>query len=97
MQRQSSHLTESPLEELHNYFELEVLAALKARDLRLDPDTFVDVLALALNELPARYIRHRVDLIYFTAPAELAALKQRIEQAIDHALQRLQKARPGNA
>ena len=86
MKRQNIEIEDSPFEELHNYFEYEVLAALKARKLGLDPDTFVDVLALALNELPARYIRHKVDMVYFTDPKDLAAIKQRIERAIDQAL-----------
>ena len=89
MKRQGTDVTESPFEELHNYFEFEVLAALKARNLGLDADTFVDVLALALNELPARYIRHKVDMVYFTDPSDLATMQRQIEIAIDHALAHL--------
>ena len=86
MKRQGRDVTRSPFEELHNYFEYEVLTALKARNLGLDADTFVDVLALALNELPPRYIRHKVDMVYFTEREDLTVIKQQIELAIDHAL-----------
>ena len=79
MKRKPPEFHEPPLEELHNYFEYEVLAALRARQLELDVDTFVDVLALALNELPAKYIRHKVDMVYFTDPADLAAINRRVE------------------
>ena len=89
MKRNSNDLSSPPFEELHNYYEYEVLAALKARNLGLDPDTFVDLMALTLNALPARYIRHKVDMVYFTEPRELEAMKARVQEAIDVALRNL--------
>lgn len=79
----------SPLEQLHNYFEHLVLEALRARAINLDEDSFVDVACVALNELPAKYIRHDVDMAYFTEPSEMAIIHSRVERAIDLALDRV--------
>lgn len=79
----------SPLEQLHNYFENLVIEALRARAINLDEDTFVDVACVALNELPAKYIRHDVDMAYFTEPNEMAIIHSRVERAIDLALGRV--------
>ena len=79
----------SPLEQLHNYFENLVIEALRARAINLDEDTFVDVACVALNELPAKYIRHDVDMAYFTEPSEMAIIRSRVERAIDLALGRV--------
>ena len=79
----------SPLEQLHNYFENLVIEALRARAIALDEDTFVDVACVALNELPAKYIRHDVDMAYFTEPSEMAIIHSRVERALDLALGRV--------
>jgi hypothetical protein len=63
--------------------------ALRDRDIELDDDTFVDVVCVALNELPAKYIRHDVDMAYFTDPSDMAIINSRIERAIDLALGRV--------
>jgi len=42
-----------------------------------------------LNELPAKYIRHDVDMAYFTEPSEMANIHSRVERAIDLALGRV--------
>jgi hypothetical protein len=85
----SPSLSYSSLEQLHNYFERPVIDALRDRDIELDDDTFVDVVCVALNELPAKYIRHDVDMAYFTEPTDMAIINSRIERAIDLALGRV--------
>lgn len=82
-------LPNSPLEQLHNYYERLVLDAIRARGMNLDEDAFVDVACVALNELPAKYIRHDVDMAYFTSPEEMAALHNRVQRAIDMAIGRV--------
>ena len=82
-------LNSPQLEQLHNYFENLVLTALHARGLNLDEDTFVDVACVALNELPAKYIRHDVDMAYFTDPADLAVIHGKVARALDLALGRV--------
>jgi hypothetical protein len=84
----------SPIEQLHNYYEHLVLDALRNRTIRLDNDTFVDAACVALNELPAKYIRHDVDMAYFTDPQEMAAILSRVERAVDLALGRVLSRQP---
>jgi Late competence development protein ComFB len=77
------------LEQMHNYFERLVLDAVAARKLDLDDDALVDIACIALNDLPAKYIRHEVDMAYFTDPAEIAAMHGRVSRAIDMAIGRV--------
>lgn len=84
----------SPIEQLHNYYENLVLEALRNRPVRLDNETFVDVACVALNELPAKYIRHDVDMAYFTDPQEMATILNRVERAVDLALGRVLSRNP---
>lgn len=79
----------SRLEQMHNYYERLVLDAVNARRLELDDDSLVDIACIALNELPARYIRHEVDMAYFTDPAEIAAMHGRVARAVDLAVGRV--------
>lgn len=91
--RKSSAYSESALEQVHNYYERQVIYALHRRESRLDEDTFADLVCIALNELPAKYIRHEVDLVYFSDPAEIEAMKANVERAIDFALGQLGSGR----
>ncbi len=77
------------IEQMHNYFERLVLDALVARQLDIDDDALVDIACVALNELPAKYIRHEVDMAYFTDPTELAAMQGRVMRAVDLAIGRV--------
>ena len=85
----SPSLSYSSLEQLHNFFERPVIDALRERNIDLDDDTFVDVICVALNELPAKYIRHDVDMVYFTNPSDMVIINSRIERALDVALERV--------
>ncbi len=74
---------------IHNYFERLVIEALDSRDLDVDADTYADIACVALNALPARYIRHDVDMAYFTTPVEYVALRKQVDLAIDAAIKRV--------
>lgn len=89
LSKRPTSLPESPLEQLHNYYEHRVIDALRARKLSVDDDTFVDIACIALNELPAKYIRYEVDMAYFSDPVELAAMNAKIERAVDLAIGRV--------
>ncbi len=85
--------TVSPLEQINNYFERLVIEELAGRILNMDNDALIDVTCIALNELPAKYIRHEVDLLYFTGPAEMEALHARVSRAVDMAIGRVVSGR----
>ena len=63
-----------------------------------DPDYWGDVACVALNQLPARYIRYSIDLADRLTDAQWEEMGQAIHAAIAHALQvtrRRQSSRVG--
>ena len=75
-------------ENIHNYYEQLVLRRLQEiigpSD---DPDFIEDVACVALNQLPARYVRHNVDMVYYLTATEREAMQQQIEKAVTHAIE----------
>ena len=72
-------------EQVHNYYErlvLEDVVRLSNRYPDFNDDMLADVACIALNQLPARYVRHDVDLMFFLTEKD----RQHIEQSIDAAL-----------
>lgn len=74
---------------IHNYFERLVLESIRDKQLPVDMDTIEDIACLALNELPAKYIRHDVDMAFYTSPQDMAALRERVERAVRAAIVRV--------
>jgi len=66
-----------------------------------DNDFLTDVACVALNNLPARYIRHSVDATFYMSSEELANITVSINDAVDHAIayveQRLHEHPDGTA
>ena len=52
-----------------------------------DQDFLEDVLCVALNQLPARYVRHNVDMVYYLTAEERQGMQQQIEKAVTHAIE----------
>lgn len=77
------------LDSVHNYSETLVLqrvtAALGARGADLDQEQLTDVVCLALNNLPPRYVRHTVDYLSHLTPREQRELEAAVDQAIAEA------------
>ena len=74
---------------LYNYYERLVLdyisSELVSRYPEHDEDFFLDVACYSLTRLPARYIRHEIDLIYYQEPGELEQIKDRVVGVVDDA------------
>jgi competence protein ComFB len=73
-----------------NYYEtliLELLNEQASRD--LDNDTLHDIACIALNSLPAKYIRHDVDMAFFNTREETEQMRANARQAIAAAEQKL--------
>ncbi len=82
----------SILDTIQNYYEpmvLEELAdILRVRKLtEPDEDTLGDIVCVALNHLPPRYIRHEVDMIYYLSPAEAKEMRDKVRKATEDALE----------
>lgn len=78
------------LASIQNYYERLVLESIQkrfaGRDELKDPDFVADLACLALNALPARYVRHAVDLWSHLSDEERSTIMNQVESAIDQAL-----------
>lgn len=74
---------------IHNYYERlvfdEVLRVSSERNRPVDPRLLADIACVALNRLPARYIRHDVDYSFYLTVEERDDQKRRIADAVSQA------------
>lgn len=78
-------------DDIHNYYERLVLEHIEALELdRIHSNEFIaDLCCLVLNKLPARYIRHEVDMEFYLSSKERREMQVRVEEAIAATLQQL--------
>jgi len=53
-------------------------------------ELLADVACVALNRLPARYIRHSVDFLFYLTERERAELEKAVQAAVKHAFEFVQ-------
>lgn len=76
------------LENIHNYYEQLVLRRLQEIIGPTDDRDFLeDAACVALNQLPARYVRHNVDMVYYLTAEERETMQEQIEKAVTHAIE----------
>lgn len=63
----------------------------KYAHLTRDDDYMADLCCLVLNQLPAHYIRHTVDMVYFTTPAQRDEMELRVHDAVSKSVAWLDK------
>ncbi|NKB35273.1 MAG: hypothetical protein GKR91_19420 [Pseudomonadales bacterium] len=83
-----------PMEGIRNYYELQVTAQIEQfaeKFSELNEEDISDIACLALNQLPSRYFKHGVDLSFYTTPEEKMKMDQRIEDAIEFALEHVRR------
>lgn len=76
------------IEQIHNYYERLVLDEVvrRARELpNATQDMVADMACVALNQLPARYVRHDVDLVFYLTEAERHQSDTALLAALDYA------------
>jgi hypothetical protein len=79
----------SSIEQIHNYYERLVLDEVvrRARDMPgITADMVADMACVALNKLPARYVRHDVDLVFYLTEIERHQSDTAMQQAIEEAI-----------
>lgn len=83
----------SIMDSIQNYYEplvIETLAELtNGKD--FSHDRLIDVMCVALNHLPPRYIRHEVDMIYYLSPIEAKEMRDKVKDAVEHAMDYVDK------
>ena len=78
----------SNFEQVHNYYERLVFEEIIRRSRQFEnftTDMLSDVACVALNRLPARYVRHDVDLMFYLTEHERNAIELSMEAAMDFA------------
>lgn len=72
-------------EQVHNFYErlvFEEVVRLSGTHPNFTPDMLADVACVALNRLPARYVRHDVDMMFYLTEQERHAIEQSMAQAL---------------
>ncbi len=84
-------------ESIHNYYEQLVLDRIQElSDTRLageDEDFLCDVACVALNQLPARYVRHNVDTVFYMPIQEREHIQREVITMVDKAIEYVQQHR----
>jgi competence protein ComFB len=85
---------------IYNYYERlvydRVMKVLNEQRLPFDIDTAEDIACLALNHLPARYVRHSIDAAFYLGGEERRKMDEAVTGAVNNALEQVTKnpARP---
>ena len=83
---------------IYNYYENMVYDEIKrlfnSPDNTYSMDDAEDIACIALNKLPARYIRHSVDAAFFLAEGERESMLKAVSEAVKAAVERVQ-SHPG--
>ncbi len=80
-------------DDVHNYYEELLQQHIQALELHntRDEDYLADLSCLVLNQLPAHYIRHTVDMVYFTTDAQRDEMNLRVQDAVSKSVAWLDK------
>ena len=74
------------LDNIHNHYEKlvfdEVLAHQAKKDETFDEGMLADVVCVALNNLPARYVRHSIDIAFYLTIAERDQMDNLVRNAV---------------
>lgn len=88
-------------EQVHNYYErlvFEEVAARAEANPDFSSDMLCDVACVALNRLPARYVRHDVDLMFYLTEKERHTIDKSLDEVLNFAftfvLERASKGSP---
>jgi competence protein ComFB len=77
------------LDNIHNHYEKlvfeEVLDQQDAQDKSLSEGTLEDIVCVALNNLPARYVRYSIDIAFYLTPQEREQMAKLVHNAVKDA------------
>jgi len=74
---------------IHNYYEplviQHILAQVADEEGVEDENLLADIACVALNQLPARYVRHDIDTAFYLTDAEHEAMETAVTEAVAQA------------
>lgn len=80
---------------IRNYYEHLVINYLMEEAVPngkiIDEELIEDIACLALNNLPARYIRHEVDMAFFLTTVDREQMRNSVIEAVDSAIKLINK------
>jgi hypothetical protein len=90
------------VESIHNHqeravFDMVLALAPRYPALAGDDDLLADVACIALNSLRPRYVRHDIDMHFFTSNEERARNEAAVRAAVEAAFGRVSRTAPSNA
>lgn len=72
---------------IHNYYEKLVFSEITRNDaVQADENFIEDVACVALNHLPARYVRHDIDMAFYLTSDERRNIQADVEKAVRDAI-----------
>jgi len=76
-------------DDIHNYYEKLVTHYfdLGKFDEKYDDDFLADLTCVVLNQLPTRYIRHEVDMVFYLPASERFEMDEKVKKAISKAIE----------
>jgi hypothetical protein len=81
-------------ESIKNYYESYVFEQIVRKygdsDLATTPGAMEDIACLALNQLPARYVRHSIDTAFYLSVEEQQEMIRAVELAVERAAKYVQ-------
>lgn len=77
-----------PFESVHNYYETLVFNEINQLEelKQIDDDVLCDVACVALNQLPSRYMRHQVDMVFYMTQSERKQIQDDVSDAVEFAV-----------
>jgi len=82
---------------INNYYEKLVFEKIQDKlfsdQLDNDEDYLADIACVALNQLPSRYVRHNVDMVFYMTAEEREQNKLIVEDAVHMAIDYVNKHR----
>ncbi|MBS3804346.1 MAG: late competence development ComFB family protein [Oleiphilaceae bacterium] len=76
----------SLLDTINNFYEHLVADAVeKSRQPEDSEDLLSDIMCVALNRLPSRYYRHKIDMMFYLPDQELQEMDQKVAKAVAEA------------
>lgn len=83
---------------IYNYYERlvydNVIKIIKENNMSASNDNAEDIACLALNKLPARYVRHSVDAAFYLSGEEREKMISAVNDAVNSAFEQV-KSHPG--
>ena len=80
---------------IHNYYEHLVIDYIQTKVIpeyeNRDEDFLLDVACYALTKLPARYMRHEIDMAFYLDSSERDKISSEVEKAVKTALKYIDK------